>query len=138
MTIKIKFRLKKKSFNFPYFHKNLKIKCCLIVPSYEGLMRMRNFVTHPKGIMWIEGVWEKCWWEYLDIRRKYANRGKIKLRNEKLHNYCSSTNIIRVVRSRWVREERHLSQILRIPNSQKMSTGKPERKVVLRRFRHMW
>lgn len=73
----------------------------------------------------------------MDIRRKYANRGKIKLRNEKLHNYCSSTNIIRVVRSRWVREERHLSQILRIPNSQKMSTGKPERKVVLRRFRHM-
>jgi len=26
-----------------------------------------KLVSHPKGRMWIEGIWEWCWGEYLDI-----------------------------------------------------------------------
>jgi hypothetical protein len=61
-----------------------------------------------------------------------------KLHNEELHNLYSSPDIIRQVKSRWMRWAGHVARIGEERKVYKVSVGKPEGKKPLGRPRRRW
>jgi hypothetical protein len=61
-----------------------------------------------------------------------------KLNNEKLHNFYSSPNIIRMIKSRRMRWAGHVARLVETRNAYRMLVGKPERKRPLDRPRRRW
>jgi len=61
-----------------------------------------------------------------------------RLHNEKLHNLCASSNIIRVIRSRRMRWAGHVARVGETRNSYDILDGKREGKRPLGRTRHRW
>jgi hypothetical protein len=61
-----------------------------------------------------------------------------KLHNEELHNLYSSPNIIRMIKSRRMRWERHITQMGETRNAYRILVGKPEGKTPLGRSRRRW
>jgi hypothetical protein len=57
---------------------------------------------------------------------------------EELHNLYSSTNIIRMIKSRWMRWVGHVAHIKVMRNVCKIFVGKPEGKRSLGRPRYRW
>jgi hypothetical protein len=55
-----------------------------------------------------------------------AMGGRRKLRNEKLHELCSSASIIRIIKSRRMRWEGHVARMGKNRNAYKLLVGKPE------------
>jgi hypothetical protein len=62
--------------------------------------------------------------------------GRKKLHNEELHNLHSSSNIIRMIKSRRMRWEGHVAQMGERRNAYRILVGKPEGKRPLGRPRH--
>jgi hypothetical protein len=61
-----------------------------------------------------------------------------KLRNEELHNSYSSPNIIRMIKSRWMRWAGLVAQMRDKRNAYRILVGKPEGKRLLGRPRRKW
>jgi hypothetical protein len=61
-----------------------------------------------------------------------------KLHNEELHNLYSSSNLIRMVKSRRMRWAGHVARMGETRNAYRILMGKPERKRPLRRPRRRW
>jgi hypothetical protein len=61
-----------------------------------------------------------------------------KLHNEELHNLYSSPNIIRNIKSMWMRWSGHVARMWDERNAYRILLGKPERKTPLGRPRHRW
>jgi hypothetical protein len=61
-----------------------------------------------------------------------------KLHNEELHNLYSSSNIIKIIKSRRLRWAGHVARMGEMRNAYRMSVGKPERKRPLGRPRRRW
>jgi len=61
-----------------------------------------------------------------------------RLHNEELCNFYASQNIIRVIKSRWMKWTGYEERMWDMRNSYKISAGKPEGKGPLRRSRHRW
>jgi hypothetical protein len=61
-----------------------------------------------------------------------------KMHNEELYNLCSSPNIIRMMKSRGMKWERHVSCMGGKRNVQMISVGKPEGRRQLGRPRGRW
>jgi hypothetical protein len=61
-----------------------------------------------------------------------------KLHNEELHNLYSSSNIIRIIKSRRIRWVRHVARMGEKRNMCRLLVGKPEGKRPLGRPRHRW
>jgi hypothetical protein len=59
-----------------------------------------------------------------------------RLHNEELHKFCSSSNIIRVIKSRRLRWTGHTARMGAIRNANNTSEGKPEGKRPLGRPTH--
>jgi hypothetical protein len=62
----------------------------------------------------------------------------IELHNEELHNFYSSPNIIRMIKSRRMRWMGHVTRIVEIRIAYRILVGKPERKRPLGRPRRRW
>jgi hypothetical protein len=61
-----------------------------------------------------------------------------KLHNEELHNLYSSSSIIRMIKSRGMRWERHVARIGAKRNAYRILVRKPEGKRPLGRLRRSW
>jgi hypothetical protein len=61
-----------------------------------------------------------------------------KLHNEELHNLYSSANIIRMIKSRWMRRSGHEARMGKTMNAYRILVGKPEGNRPLRRPRRRW
>jgi hypothetical protein len=61
-----------------------------------------------------------------------------KLHNEKLHNLYSSPNVIRKIKSRWMRGAGHVARMGEMRNEYRVLVGKPEGKRPLGRPRRRW
>jgi hypothetical protein len=61
-----------------------------------------------------------------------------KLHNEELHNLYSSPNIIRMIKSRWMRWAGHVARMGEKRNAYRILVGKPEDKRLLGRPRSRW
>jgi len=61
-----------------------------------------------------------------------------RLHNEKLHNFYTSPNIIRVIKSRRMRWVGHVAYMGEMRNAYKILFGKPEGKKLLGRPRCRW
>jgi hypothetical protein len=61
-----------------------------------------------------------------------------KLHNEELHNFYSSPNIIRMIKSRRMRWAEHIGQMGEMRNAYRRLVGKPEGKRPLGRQRRRW
>jgi hypothetical protein len=64
--------------------------------------------------------------------------GQRKLHNEELHNLYGSPNIIRMIKSRWMRWPRHVARMGEKRNSYRILVGKPKRKRPLGRPTCRW
>jgi hypothetical protein len=49
----------------------------------------------------------------ISYEKRKISKGKLKLHNEELHNFCSSPNIIRIIKSRRVRWTEYVAQMWR-------------------------
>jgi hypothetical protein len=63
---------------------------------------------------------------------------RIKLYNEELHDFYSSPNIIRMIKSRKVRWAGHVARMGEKKNAYRISVAKPERKRPVGRPRRKW
>jgi hypothetical protein len=72
-----------------------------------------------------------------NVALQHAIRRVKKLQNEELclHNFSLSTNIIRVVKLRIVRQARHVARMGEMRNTHTILVGKPERKRPLGRWK---
>jgi hypothetical protein len=70
-------------------------------------------------------------------KKKEVVGGWKKRHIEELHNFCSSPNIIRAIKSR-KRWATHVANMGEIRNVYRILIGKPEGKRTLGRFRHKW
>jgi hypothetical protein len=61
-----------------------------------------------------------------------------KLHNEELHNFCSFTSIIRMIKSRRIRWAGHVARMVEKRNAYRILVGKPEGKRSLTRPRRRW
>jgi hypothetical protein len=59
-------------------------------------------------------------------KRDEVTGGWRKLHNEELHNLYSSPNIIRVIKSRWMRCPGHVALVEEKRNAYRILVGKPE------------
>jgi hypothetical protein len=71
-------------------------------------------------------------------KRDEVTGGWLNLHNEELHNFHSSPNIIRMIKSRRMRWAGHLARIVEKRNACRILVGKPEEKRPLGRPRHRW
>jgi hypothetical protein len=69
-------------------------------------------------------------------KRDDMTGGWRKLRNEELHNFCSSPNIIRMIKPRRMRWEGHVARMGAKRNVYRILVGKPKVKRPLGRARH--
>jgi len=75
------------------------------------------------------------------LRKKFGRKreevveGWIRLHNEELHNLHASSNIIRVIKSRRMREAGHVPQMGKMRNANNILAGKSEGKRPLGRHR---
>jgi hypothetical protein len=60
------------------------------------------------------------------------------MHNEELHNLYASLDIIRVIKSRWIKQVRHVACIGEMRNAYKTLVRKPEGRRPLGRPRHRW
>jgi hypothetical protein len=67
-----------------------------------------------------------------------VTRGWRKLHNEELHNLYSTSNIIRMTKSRRIRWAGHVTRIAEKRNACRILVGKPEGKIPLGRPRRRW
>jgi hypothetical protein len=58
--------------------------------------------------------------------------------NDELHNLCSPLNIIRMIKSRWMRTEEHIARMGTGRIAYKVSVKIPEGKGSVRRPRNKW
>jgi hypothetical protein len=72
------------------------------------------------------------------LNRDDIIEGSKKLHNEELHNLHSSSNIIRMIRSRRMRLARHIACMRPKRNEYRVLVGKQERKKPLGTPRHKW
>jgi hypothetical protein len=71
-------------------------------------------------------------------KREEGMGGWRELHIEELHNIYSSTNVIRVMKSKRIRGVGHVAQMGEMRNTYNILVGKPEGKRPLRRPRHRW
>jgi hypothetical protein len=71
-------------------------------------------------------------------RRDEMVGGWIKLHNEELHNLYSSPNIIRMIKSRRMRSEGHVTRAGEKRNAYRVLAGKPEGQRLLGRPIRRW
>jgi hypothetical protein len=71
-------------------------------------------------------------------KREEVVKGWRRLHIEGLHNLYTSPNIIRVIKSRRVRQTWHVTHTGEMRNAYNILVGKPEGKRPLRRCRHRW
>jgi hypothetical protein len=71
-------------------------------------------------------------------KRDGVTGGWRKLRNEGLHNLCSSASIIRIIKSRRMRWARHVARMGEKRNVYRLLVGKPVGKRPLGRPRRRW
>jgi hypothetical protein len=71
-------------------------------------------------------------------KREEVAGGLRRLHNEELHNLHTSLNIIRVIRSRRMRQAKHVARMGDIRNAYNILVGKPEGKRQLGRPRRTW
>jgi hypothetical protein len=71
-------------------------------------------------------------------KRDEVTGGWRKLRNEELHNFFSSPNIIRMIKSRRMRWAGHVARMGETRNTYRILVEKPEWKTPLRRPRRRW
>jgi hypothetical protein len=71
-------------------------------------------------------------------KRDVETGGWRKLHNEEFHNLYSSSNIIRMIKSRWMTWVGHVARMGKMRNAYKILVGKPEGKKPLRRPMHKW
>jgi hypothetical protein len=70
--------------------------------------------------------------------REEVARSRTRLHNEELHNLYTSSNIIRVIKSRRMRWAGHVARAEEKRNEYIILVGKPEGKRLIRRLRHRW
>jgi transcription termination factor 2 len=71
-------------------------------------------------------------------KRDGVTRDSRKLRNEELHNRCSSPSVIRMIKSRRIRWSGHVARMGEKRNTYRILVGKPEGKRRLGRLIHRW
>jgi hypothetical protein len=71
-------------------------------------------------------------------KRDEVTGDRIKLHNEELHNWYSSPNIIRIIKSTRVRRAGHVARMEEKRNAYRILMGKPEGKRPLGRPRCRW
>jgi hypothetical protein len=71
-------------------------------------------------------------------KREEVAGGWRRLQNEELRNLKPSSNIIRMIKSRWMRSPGHVARMGKMRNSYKILVRKSEGKKQLVRFRHRW
>jgi hypothetical protein len=71
-------------------------------------------------------------------KRDEATGGWRKLHNEELHNLYSSTNMIRIIKSRRMKCAGHVACMRELRNTYKILVGEPEGKRPLGRPMHRW
>jgi hypothetical protein len=64
--------------------------------------------------------------------------GRGRLLNEELHNLYSSPSIIRLIKSRRIRWERHVECMSEKRNAYRVLIGKSEEMILQRRLRYRW
>jgi hypothetical protein len=71
-------------------------------------------------------------------KRDEVTGGWRKMHNVELCDFYSSPNIIRIIKSRWMRWAGHVARMGEKRNAYRLSVGKPERNSPLGRQRHRW
>jgi hypothetical protein len=89
----------------PWLVQNLLFSFCNLKRTYQNMqnykftsciVRMQNFVSHVKGIIQMEGVWEKGAEENIWAQEGWSNRRWRKLNNEELHGLYASPDITEI------------------------------------------
>jgi hypothetical protein len=63
-----------------------------------------------------------------ETKREEEAKGWRKLHNEKLHNSYTSPDIVRVIRSTWMKWAEHVSRMREMENAYSTSVEEPEEK----------
>ena len=99
---------------------------------------MWNMVSYIKGGMQAEeDLKTGSWGVYLDPRGDENGEWR-RLNNEKLHSLYHSPNIVRVIKSRWLRRGSHVARIKEGRSAFKILAGKPTGERSLGRPRCTW